>query len=255
MNSCICALAKHENNYINDWTNWHLNLGFDHIYIYDNNDKDYESIESRIDQLNKVTIYKVPGREKDNIQKYYYDKFYQEHKNEFNWCAFLDCDEFINLENYKDINEFLSKFSKYEVIRLNERLFGDDNRIDRDINIPIYNDIKIRISEQNCKGKFIIKGGLNNVKIESPHFPYILGNIPKQINPDFKTGWWKYFVPESNSVYINHYKTKTLSEFIDQKLNRGDAVWPTWNPTLEYFWKVNKKTQEKLDYLKQRGLL
>ena len=38
MTYAICAIAKNENNYINDWVNWHINIGFDHIYLYDNND-------------------------------------------------------------------------------------------------------------------------------------------------------------------------------------------------------------------------
>lgn len=35
--SSICLLAKDENEYINEWLNWHINVcKFDHIYIYDN---------------------------------------------------------------------------------------------------------------------------------------------------------------------------------------------------------------------------
>ena len=44
-NSTICLLAKNENDYINEWLSWHLNINFDHIYIYDN-DSDISIRES-----------------------------------------------------------------------------------------------------------------------------------------------------------------------------------------------------------------
>jgi hypothetical protein len=31
-----CLLAKNENDYINEWLQWHINLGVEHFYIYDN---------------------------------------------------------------------------------------------------------------------------------------------------------------------------------------------------------------------------
>lgn len=34
----ICCCAKYEDNYIIEWITYHLNLGFDWIYINDNND-------------------------------------------------------------------------------------------------------------------------------------------------------------------------------------------------------------------------
>lgn len=36
--TAILSLAKNENWYINDWVDYHVGLGFDRIFIYDNND-------------------------------------------------------------------------------------------------------------------------------------------------------------------------------------------------------------------------
>lgn len=57
----------------------------------------------------------------------------------------------------------------------------------------------------------------------------------------------------NENIYLNHYMTKTLKEFIEQKLNRNDAVY---NQALkiDYFWRINKKTQDKINYLKDMGL-
>ena len=49
--------------------------------------------------------------------------------------------------------------------------------------------------------------------------------------------------------------TKTISEFVKQKMNRTDAVFGNRILDLNYFWRINKKTDEKLKYLKDMGLV
>lgn len=34
----IFSVAKKEQPYIEEWVRWHIALGFDHIYLYDNED-------------------------------------------------------------------------------------------------------------------------------------------------------------------------------------------------------------------------
>jgi hypothetical protein len=38
-NTSICLIIKDENDYINEWLDWHLKVGFEHFYIYDNGSK------------------------------------------------------------------------------------------------------------------------------------------------------------------------------------------------------------------------
>ena len=38
--SAVILLIKDENRYLKEWLDWHLNLGFEHVYIYDNGGKD-----------------------------------------------------------------------------------------------------------------------------------------------------------------------------------------------------------------------
>ena len=48
--------------------------------------------------------------------------------------------------------------------------------------------------------------------------------------------------------------TKSLSEFVEQKLNRTDAVYGN-KIALDYYWRINKKTIQKLNWLEEKGLL
>jgi len=255
MKVVICAIAKCENNYINDWVNYHLDLGVDEIYLYDNNDPSYEPVESRIQRKNKVHIIKIPGAR--GFQSKKYTEFYNEHKNDFDWIIFIDIDEFIVLQNWKNIKEFLAdpKFNGYPVVRLNWHLYGDDNKTSRDMSIPIYKGITKRLTEHRygSQAKEIIRGGLNNVVIPSSHFCRINGKLPKQVMPDGKpTDCEVKGLRNCNEAYINHYMTKTLKEFIDQKMQRStDAGFPDRVIDLEYFWNINPKTPEKEKFAKE----
>ena len=42
---CVCVIAKKENLYIEYFIEYYKQLGYDHIYLYDNNDKRGEKVE------------------------------------------------------------------------------------------------------------------------------------------------------------------------------------------------------------------
>ena len=58
MRCVVCALAKNENLYINEWCHHYFDIGFKKIYIFDNNDLDKPFIGDYIDKTirNKVVI-------------------------------------------------------------------------------------------------------------------------------------------------------------------------------------------------------
>lgn len=258
-NIAICAVAKCENDYINDWVNYHLNIGVNSIFIFDNNDRNYEPVESRI-KINsgKVYVLKVPG-ERGGFQTKFYNWFYNKYKDDFGWIIFIDIDEYIVLNKWKTINEFLLSFKDYPVIRLNWHLFGDDELISRDTSIPVNEFFTKRSKNKSLEthGKEIIKGGQSNVNIVSSHYCLINNFLPKQIMPDCKETYGKVGgLRNCEEAYINHYMTKTLDEFINQKLKRRtDAGFPDRIIDFDYYWDINQKTEDKLKYLSDKGLI
>lgn len=250
----LCAIAKNEHEYISEWVSHYLKLGFDKITIYDNDDIDNPYIGDFIkkEDLSKVKIISVRGIHKQCFQHECYDDFY--HSNRFDWALFCDIDEY--LSGVKDIKSFLRqpKFASYNQIRVKWVLFGDDDEISRDMSKPIFGHFKKMIVDNRLsnQGKSFIRGGLN-IKIQSCHFAKALKSCYPNgkgcqaisldiLNYDFQT------------VYMFHYMTKTLEEFVKQKLNRGDAVWEKRTINMEYYWRINKKTKEKIEYLKSMGL-
>lgn len=268
MRVVICAIAKNEHLYINDWVKWHLNLGFDHIYLYDNDDKTSPFIGCYINQkyANKISVIDVRGIQRPYFQHDIYTGFYWKYKNTFDYCLFCDIDEFLSgIDNIKD---FL-KDKTAKQIRVKWKLFGDDDLIERDMTKPVYeifsheitesltNDLKRKNTLEN-QAKFFLKGKMNNVYINSCHYgSFGNTNIPMEsVLPSGKPCASKTAIYEDYSqetIYINHYMTKSLSEFIKQKLNRNDCVFAK-RLRMNYYWRINKKTPEKIVYLKNLGL-
>ncbi len=261
MKTVICALAKNENLYINDWVKWYIDLGFDQIYLYDNNDKETPFVGDFIDKeyRDKVTIINISGLSGRGFQKKIYKNFYESYKNTFDWCFYCDIDEFLmGIENIKTFLDNHS-FDKFDQIRIKWRLFGDDNIIERDTKIPVYDFFKkeIKNNKKSNQGKALIRGNLQNIYFNSVHYGACdeKETILKSCLPSGKPCYSKVDIREDYSkenIYLNHYMTKTLSEFIVQKAGRGDAVHGTILD-INYFWSINNQTPEKLAWLKKRG--
>lgn len=268
----LCALAKNEHLYINEWVKHYIDLGFDKIFIFDNDDKNSPNIKDFISSnfLNKCRVINARGIHRKNMQGEFYSNFYNIEKDNFDWCLFCDIDEF--LVGIDNIKSFLNKpiFSGTQQIRVKWKLFGDDNKIERDMSKGVMESFKKEITSPlskdlttTCKlhnqGKSIVKGRLNDIYFDSVHFatnrkkmtilPSVLPSGKKcfsgvEIKEDYS----------NESVFLNHYMTKSLSEFVKQKMNRTDAVFNKRVLDMNYYWRLNKKTPKKIKYLKDMGL-
>lgn len=268
MRVVVCAIAKNEHLYINQWVKHYIGLGVDHIYIYDNDDKTSKFIGNYINEkyASKVTLINVRGIRRIHFQHDVYTSFYWKYRSTFDYCLFCDIDEF--LVGTDNIKSWLSTINARQ-IRIKWRLFGDDNVIERDTSIPLTDFFKIEVTSSltndlkrknslEKQGKFILKGNMGGVYINSCHYGSF-GNCSEPIPsvlPSGKPCKSKTIIEEDYSgetIYLNHYMTKTLSEFVKQKLNRTDCIFNN-RLKMNYFWRINKKNKKKIDFLKNMGL-
>ena len=271
MEIVVCAMAKNEHKYINEWVAHYLGLGVDKIYIYDNDDLDKPYIKDYIDTkyLDKVVIKNIRGQQRPKLQHDIYTGFYIKYGKTFDWCLFCDIDEF--LFGVENVHSWLlqTQFRNAKQIRVKWKLFGDDDLITRDMSKGVVETFTKEITNslhRNLKqkgnlekqGKMLVRGGLDNVVIRSPHFASFgcRDNVIPSVLPSGKVSFSKVVIEEDYSnekVYLHHYMTKSLSEFVNQKLNRTDAVFGN-TLALDYYWRINRKTQEKIKYLQDMGL-
>jgi len=208
-NAAICCIALNEEPYIDEWIKYHLALGFNHIYIYDNSNN--YSLKDK--QTDKVTVIHFPGITK---QIEAYNLCIAQYKNKHKWCAFIDCDEFIVLKRHSNINEFLKEYDNRNSIALSWLMFGTSNE-------KVYRDEPVTSRFRFCS------------RMANQHFKCIckLSSITVFINPHrpyemiFDTNGQQLFDNSNNKgpldiACIHHYYTKSEEEFL-KKINRGRA--------------------------------
>lgn len=265
MKTAICAIAKYENAYINDWVNYHLALGFDKIYIYDDNEDDYPYVGDFIENKENVIIIKFNEYIKDHIKNpEAYTDFLNNYAEEFDWVAFIDIDEYIYLNNYT-IKDFLSNApEECNYIGLVWKIYNDNNIVIGNENIPVNerftNTIWVESSRMfksiiRTHGiKHIYKSAHSFTKENDYYDYYNYYNYKfERINIDSNS-----IISEdedtlkNHECYIKHFMTKSLSEFIKYKYPRYCLEQQSLpgNCALDYFFGINEITQEKLDYIK-----
>ena len=260
MTNIVCAIAKNENSYVNEWCHHYLNIGFSHIYIYDNNNLNTPYIGDFIDKdiLDKVTILDWRNICHSQTQFKAYQNCYDSYK--FDWCLFCDLDEF--LMGISDINDFLAqdKFKNFEQIKIQWKIFGDNDYIDRDRTIPVTKFFtKEAITQGHPMVKSIVRGNVIGLTTNDCHIMRKY-NWQKLVTC-FPSGRacseegcmsWHTNPPDDytgETVFIYHYITKTLAEFLENKYMMDDPCFTGRYRTLKYFWRYNKKTLEKEKYL------
>lgn len=138
MNSTICLLVKNENDYINEWLEWHLNLGFERIFIYENDSEIpiRKSINKEYKSYCEITNWNK-GKYSGHMQIEAYTDCIKKHKYETKWMAFIDADEFIRPLNNENINDFLKDYENYMGIYIEWLVYNANGLIKKDISIPV----------------------------------------------------------------------------------------------------------------------
>ena len=112
----ICCIVKNEID-LNEWIEYHLNIGVDKIFIFDNNsDIPIKSNNPKVEVNIYKDYYKQMQCYADFIRNFTFDKIY------YKWVAFIDCDEFIVCNN--DLKSFLNQYENYGAIAINWQMFG-----------------------------------------------------------------------------------------------------------------------------------
>lgn len=211
----ICAIVKQEHLYIDEWIQYHLKLGFHHIYLYDNDEEEpHAYIEERY--KDKVTVIQFLGKCRQMIA---YNKFIREYTGKHRWCAFIDIDEFIVLKHHKNIISFLDDYCQSGAIALNWVLFGSSNH-EKYENKHVLERFQRRQVGVDKHVKIIVC--LNDtLQTLSPHNCLLINGYTKDCDLNPVKAYFNY-QGNDNVACIHHYFTKSKEEY-RLKCKRGRA--------------------------------
>ena len=263
----ICCICKNESKYIEEFIEYHLELGFDKIIIGDNNEVDGERYDDQLKDYidyGEVEIVNLRGQVAQQLA--FYNHIIKDYKYE--WCAFIDCDEFITFakdSKFTNIKDFLKSRDNVFAYGLNWQVYGDNNRVyagDGDVvdrfKIPMPTDFTFHYKfPENYHIKSIIKlCGDEFIFDRTPHNV----NFNEYFSPNGEKFPTSPFNPKMDFsvVYIRHFYTKSLEEWVNKKMKNKHADCkpsdlPIYYPIEDYFI-YNRVTDAKIKYLKQHGI-
>ncbi|MCD7818866.1 MAG: glycosyltransferase family 92 protein, partial [Lachnospiraceae bacterium] len=203
-----------------------LCVGFDRIYVYDNDSPDgMEDILSPYIKKGVVVYKKIPGKAR---QLDAYNDAVKCFKNKTRYMAFLDVDEFLvpeptSISLKETIQSVFKKRFLCGGIAVNWRVYGSSGYVSAPSGYVIEN-YRYRCREDG-QGNECIKTIANPrfvVHFNHVHYPtylYGLHNIDENGN---KVYGWSNVVPQTRFIRINHYFTKSKEEWIFRR-SRGKA--------------------------------
>lgn len=244
----ICGIFKNEAPYLKEWIEYHLMMGIDHIFLYNNNSEDnfLDIIKPYIDE-NKVTLIQW---EKNQAQMEAYQDCINRFKDKTNWLGFIDIDEFIVPKNGVTIKDFLKQNeSRCGSLMIYWKFFGSGGFDNRDISKPVTKDFLYCWPKYTNIGKCFFNTDFDFDPSKSSHsflhHEFWAQEKNKEIPPMNTSGNLVFFGKheiDSNdeSLQINHYFTKSKHEYIFKK-TKGDVYFKVNPHDDEYFKYHNEK--------------
>ena len=253
-------IGKKENLYAKEFVKHYLKLGYNHIFIYDNNnikDEKFEDVLKNEINKNFVTIINYRGLALDQTNAY--RDCYEKNNKKFDWLSFFDLDEFLEFKNKKDtIQRFLSnnRYNGCQNIKINwliyknnDSLYYENKPLEQRLRIPDYKE------GANIHIKSTVRGNLSQnywLKRANPHTSLTnftscssSGKIISYDSPYNKPPDYKY-------VYLKHYYYKSFEEFC-MKIRRriSNDKNNIFNKIFLNLVEINKNNKEKYNIIKK----
>ncbi len=228
----ICAIAKNESAYLEEWVVYHHLIGFDPIRIYSHEPTDdSEDVLARLERAGLVEWlpWSVPRKVKPQWAAY--EDGVQQLQGRADWVAFIDLDEFIVTPHHLSIQEFLRDYGELQAIAINWKMFGSSGLQTHEPGFVM--ERFTRCAKRSFSGNRAIKtlARLDAVEIPRVHtchfrpgvrYQTVLG---EEIGPSVGTSE----AVSHDIIRINHYFTRSREEW-EAKAKRGRGAKPAHHP-------------------------
>ncbi len=239
----LCAIARNETPFLREWVAYHYRIGFEKIYIYDN-----ESIAPVRDSvaefydLGVCDTYTLQGEGMQNIA---YNLCLRDHGHEFEWLAFFDLDEFLCLKCDTDARILLRDYENYSGLILHWDIFSSSGHLARPEGMVTLN--YTQSLGYSLISKCIVRPAKVAMTVTSHHFAFHEGvavNTNKE--PDL-SGYTPIAV---DKACLNHYQYRSQQDFAE-KLDKADATFGASNPRRwgDFYSQALKPTCKRADII------
>lgn len=227
----IVSMMKNESSALIEWVSYHISLGVDRVFILDNESTDNSSEVLRyLSEVCNVEYYVFRTASDVRPQLLAFNEYFNKLKNDYDYLAFLDADEFLYPSNSDDLKSVIDKlFYKdcISAVAVNWCNFGSSGLLFKESQ-PVVKRFKRRAGKEflaNHHYKTIFRThavtGFLNPHHVATDGDYIQTNFKSLKLFENRIGLSEEVVWDL--LRINHYPIKSVQEFVQTKLNRKNA--------------------------------
>lgn len=253
----VCAIFKNEAEFLIEWLEYHLMLGVDHFYLYNNNSTDnFNEILEKYINDGVVTLIDwpyIPG------QLSAYKHWHENYHDESNWVTFIDIDEFICPKYKRSFKEWISDYKKYPVIVMYWQFFCTSGKLEHDYSKPVIEQYFTCCEKPYNIGKIIYNTRFKIVPFDMGMWHStscrVKGVVVPPINVQKQFVKWNIHILRNSNInlLLNHYWSKSYRTLLEKK-GKGAAAFQETYITDEWFWR-NDSNCIKSEYTIYRFLL
>lgn len=232
MKTCIITIIKNEQDYLEQWIAYHINLGIDTLFVFEDvGSESHAYITDKYEQVRLMSVLDVYyndndrniaiRRRKENkpMQNQFQNMAYRKFTKEYDWCIVMDVDEYITCE--RPFNELLEMYKGYDAVVMqwqNYNANGHYRRPQLNYNLIDTYTEKCGFSDYDEEHKLTSKMILNckTYKLMFCHH-----------YPSKKYKWCYTNLTQDedrkiyDNIYIRHYITKSYEEYLHKLYVRG----------------------------------
>ena len=242
----LVAIAKNEGPYLMEWIAYHLMLGVDHIYIYDDGstDNSQEAYETMYKTGKLTVLQALKTGQTSYKQTDCWELWRQQYGQLYDFVLPWDVDEFLALKAGMNLKQFLALIP-HDVgeIRFNWKIFGSSGQLFADWSKFVIE----RFTKHSAANREHARITKTIIRLSAMTPGHVITHHVTGIKPEFKVvgGDLKTEVERSETkispviwngfAVCHHYNIKSAEEFILIKKTRG--YWPDCGRTItdEYF--------------------
>ena len=254
MKTCIITIIKDEQLYLEEWIAYHLKLGIDKIFIYEDiNSSSHSYITSKyqnVELRHVLDLFKTEQERADEIirrldlqkfQNNYFNLAYKTVRPYFDWCFIMDVDEYITIDD--DLHTILAKYNDYDAFMLQWQNYNANGLYYKPKTpyslIDTYTE-KCGFSKIDCITRNTKKICLNCRTynyVFAMHWPH---NLSHWCLSDFTKS---FYDKAYDHIYLRHYICKSYEEYATKLFIRGMCHLD--HRKIEDFFVYNPKMNDK----------
>lgn len=217
----VCAIAKNEGPYFQEWIEWHRKMGVEKFYIYDNESADgTKEVLAPYIESGVVEYTFFPGQKR---QLAAYDDCFERHRTEARWIAVIDLDEFIVPVKDETIPAFLHRMEAFSSVEINWLVYGSGGAKKREAGgvMERFRSHSLPEHRLNTHVKSIVDPRRVCTMTGCHEAARLSGNSADSHGEVLKKGF-RDRRPQQDVIRINHYAVKSYEEFLSKRA-RGRA--------------------------------